>query len=44
MYKLFNITEIAVIMESLPKRYRSEVWLKNFAGHQHPNVYRYLKF
>lgn len=44
MNRLFNITEIAVIMESLPKRLRSSVWLKNFSGNQYPDMYRFGKF
>lgn len=44
MNRLFNITEIAVILESLPKRYRSSVWLRNFAGNQYPDMYIFYKF
>jgi hypothetical protein len=44
MNKLFNITEVAVILDSLPKRYRVDAWMKNFAANQYPDFHKFYKF
>jgi len=44
MNSLFNITEVAVILESLPKRYRTDAWFRHFAGYQYPEIYKFHKF
>jgi hypothetical protein len=28
--KLFNITEIAAVLEGIPDKWKSDVWFKNF--------------